>query len=93
MKYLNFEDVDQVSSVAILTILNFFYMYTVPVLIFSFTFKTGAMFTFPSYFCQSQSRYGLETQLNSLFYLFVRVYADLCTVKTMDFRYNEAILR
>ena len=28
-----------------------------------------------------------------LFYLFVRVYADLCTVKTMNFWYNEAIIQ
>mgnify|MGYP002803551889 CR=1 FL=1 len=40
---------------------------------------------------QSQSRHGLETQPNSLFHLFVRVYADLCTVKTTNFWYNEAI--
>ena len=32
------------------------------------------------YIGHSQSRYGLETQLKSLFYLFVRLYADLCTV-------------
>ena len=38
-----------------------------------------------------QIQYALETQPNSLFYLFVRVYADLCTVKTMNFWYNEAI--
>ena len=28
----------------------------------------------------SHSKYGLETQLKSLFYLFVRLYAILCTV-------------
>ena len=28
----------------------------------------------------SHSKYGLETQLKSLFYLFVRIYAILCTV-------------
>ena len=28
----------------------------------------------------SRSKYGLETQLKSLFYLFVRLYAILCTV-------------
>jgi hypothetical protein len=28
----------------------------------------------------SLSKHGLETPLNSLFYLFVRVYAVLCTV-------------
>ena len=42
---------------------------------------------------QSQSRYGLETRPASLFYLFVRVYADLCTVKTMNFWYNEVIVQ
>ena len=41
---------------------------------------------------QSQTRYGQETQLTSLFYLFVRVYADLCTVKTMNVWYNEEIV-
>ena len=41
---------------------------------------------------QSQSRYGQETQPMSLFYLFVRVYADLCTVKTKNFWYNKAIV-
>ena len=33
----------------------------------------------------------LNQTLNNLFYLFVRVYADLCTVKTMNFWYNEAV--
>ena len=42
---------------------------------------------------QSQSRYGLETRPASLFYLFVRVCAELCTVKTMNFWYNEAIVQ
>ena len=42
---------------------------------------------------QIQSRYGLETRPASLFYLFVRVYADLRTVKTMNFWYNEAIVQ
>ena len=31
-------------------------------------------------FHHSHSKYGLETQLKSLFYLFVRLYAILCTV-------------
>ena len=31
-------------------------------------------------FNHSHSKYGLETQLKSLFYLFVRLYAILCTV-------------
>ena len=29
----------------------------------------------------------------SLLYLFVCVYADMCTVKTMNFWYNEAIVQ
>ena len=29
----------------------------------------------------SHSQYGLETRLKSLFYLFVRLYADLCSVR------------
>ena len=41
----------------------------------------------------SLSRCGLETGPTSLFYLFVRVYADLCTVKTMNFWYNETIVQ
>ena len=44
-------------------------------------------------FRQSQSRYGLETRPTSLFYIFVRVYAELCTVKAMNFWYNEAFNR
>ena len=38
-------------------------------------------------------RHGLETRLKSLFYLFVHVYANLCTVKTMDFLHIEAIVQ
>ena len=34
-------------------------------------------------------RYRLETWSTSLFYLVVRVYADLCTVKTMNFWYKK----
>ena len=41
----------------------------------------------------SQQRHGLETRLKSLFDLFVRVYANLCTVKTMEFLHNEAIVQ
>ena len=33
-----------------------------------------------------------ETRRESLFYLFVRVYADLCTVKTMSFWCNEGAI-
>ena len=40
---------------------------------------------------QSQSRYGLETRPTSLFYLFVRVYADSCRVKTMNFWYEVMV--
>ena len=36
-----------------------------------------------------KSRYGLGTRPTSLFYLFARVYADWCTVNTMNFWYNE----
>ena len=39
---------------------------------------------------QSRFRYDLETLPTSLFCLFVRVYADLRTVKTMNFWCNEA---
>ena len=49
--------------------------------------------TYHSVYEQSHSRYGLETQSTSLFYLFVRVYAYLCRVKTMKFWYNEAIVQ
>ena len=35
---------------------------------------------FPTSQIHSHSKYGLETQLKSLFYLFVRLYAILCTV-------------
>ena len=33
----------------------------------------------------SQSRYGRETWTTSLLYVFVQVYPDFCTVKTMNF--------
>ena len=35
---------------------------------------------------------SLETRRESLFYLFFRVYADLCTVKTMNFWCNEGVI-
>ena len=40
----------------------------------------------------SLSKHGLETPLKSLFYLFVRVYAVLCTVNEhIVFQYNELL--
>ena len=45
----------------------------------------------------SLSKHGLETALKSLFYLFVRVYAVLCTRCTVNehivFQYNERIIQ
>jgi hypothetical protein len=42
----------------------------------------------------SLSKHGLETPLKSLFYLFVRVYAVLCTVNEhIVFQYNEGIIQ
>ena len=37
-----------------------------------------------SSFYHSHSKYGLETQLKSLFYLFVHLYADLCMVHVTE---------
>ena len=45
-------------------------------------------------FIHSHSKYGLETQLKSLFYLFVRLYAILCTVtEPIVSKYNEGIIQ
>jgi hypothetical protein len=46
---------------------------------------------FPSFSGHSLSKHGLETPLKSLFYLFVRVYAVLCTVNEhIVFQYDES---
>ena len=42
----------------------------------------------------SLSKHGLETPLKYLFYIFVRVYAVLCTVNEhIVFQYNERIIQ
>ena len=49
---------------------------------FTYLFENAGILEL-SFQVDSQSRYGLETWRKSLFCLFVHVYANLCTVKTM----------